>query len=182
MNKLKDIMKKFNLSKKNAVLLLCALLSVVLLIASEFTGDDTESSKLQENVRISSEEYIEKQEERLKDLLEGIDGAGKVEVMITLESCYENIYLKDSTVKTKTDNDDFSKEEEENYITVKNSSNIEEGVIIKVYEPVVKGVAVVAEGGNNTEIKMAIIETVSAVFNINSANISVEKMKPERME
>ena len=35
-----------------------------------------------------------------KGLLETIDGAGEVEVMITLESCYENVYLKDKNLKT----------------------------------------------------------------------------------
>jgi stage III sporulation protein AG len=97
--------------------------------------------------------------------------------MITLESCYENVYLKDKNLKTETGNGDFKEETDETYIMAKTSSNTQEGVIIKVYEPVVKGVAVVATGGENEKVKMAIIETVSAVFNIDSTNISVEKGK-----
>jgi ABC-type uncharacterized transport system ATPase subunit len=117
-----------------------------------------------------------------KELLEAIDGAGEVEVMITLESCYENVYLKDKNLKTESGNGDFKEESDETYIMAKTSSNTQEGVIIKVYEPVVKGVAVVATGGESEKVKMAIIETVSAVFNIDSTNISVEKMKTERKE
>jgi stage III sporulation protein AG len=124
----------------------------------------------------------EKMEEKLKELLEAIDGAGEVEVMITLESCYENVYLKDKNLKTESGNGDFKEESDETYIMAKTSSNTQEGVIIKVYEPVVKGVAVVATGGESEKVKMAIIETVSAVFNIDSTNISVEKMKTERKE
>ena len=182
MIKFKDVFGKLSKSKKNLVLIICSVLAVILLIVSEFATSDKKESELDVNTGVSSAEYIENQEEKLQSLLETIDGAGNVEVMITLESCYENVYLKDSSLKTESKEEDFKEEQEETYIMAKTGSNTQDGVIIKVYEPVVKGVAVVAEGGGNENIKMAIIETVSAVFNINSTNISVEKMKPERME
>ena len=182
MSSVKEIFKKLNLSRKNAVLRVCSFFAIVLLIFSEFSGAEEKNEDFTVGTGVSSGEYIKTQEEKLEALLENIDGAGEVSVMLTLESCYENVYLKDSAVKTEKKSDDFSKEEQESYITVKSKTNDEQGVIIKVYEPVVKGVAVVAEGGNKTETKIAILETVSAVFNINSANISVEKMKSEGMK
>jgi len=182
MIKFKDIFSNLSKNKKNLVLIICSALAVILLVVSEFATNEKETSELDVKTGISSTEYIENQEEKLEELLQKIDGAGEVEVMITLESCYENVYLKDSTLKTQSTNDDFKEEQEENYIMAKTGSNTQSGVIIKVFEPVVKGVAVVATGGDNEKIKMAIIETVSAVFNINSTNISVEKMKPERTE
>ena len=48
--------------------------------------------------------------------------------------------------------------------------------MVKVYEPAIKGVAVVAQGADNIKVKNAIIQTVCAVFNISSARVSVEKM------
>lgn len=182
MIKLKEIFESLNKSKKNLVLIICAFLAVVLLIASEFATNDENEKMVDVKTGVSSNDYIKNQEKKLKELLEKIDGAGEVEVMITLESCYENVYLKDSSLKTESTEDDFKEEQDETYIMVKTGSNTQEGVIIKVYEPVIKGVAIVAEGGGSENIKMAIIETVSAVFNINSTNISVEKMKPERMK
>ena len=142
-------------------------------------------NKLKEKIKKShfvKDALMEKWRTPSKELLEAIDGAGEVEVMITLESCYENVYLKDKNLKTESGNGDFKEESDETYIMAKTSSNTQEGVIIKVYEPVVKGVAVVASGGESEKVKMAIIETVSAVFNIDSTNISVEKMKTERKE
>jgi stage III sporulation protein AG len=85
-------------------------------------------------------------------------------------------------LKTESTSGVFKEEKEENFVMAKTGSNTQDGVIIKVYEPVVKGVAVVAAGGDDEKVKMAIIETVSAVFNINSANISVEKMRFEGMK
>ncbi len=177
----KEVLKKLSGNKKNMVLIICAFIAVVLLVASEFAESEADEN-LDVKTGVSSEEYIKKQEEKLKTLLEAIDGAGEVEVMLTLESCYENVYLKDSSLKTESYDKEFKEEQEESYIMAKTGSNTQEGVIIKVYEPVVKGVAVVATGGDSEKVKMAIIETVSAVFNINSVNISVEKMKTERTE
>ena len=182
MIKFKDVFNKLSKNKKNLVLALCSVLALVLLLVSEFTSTNSSDSSEKANGYVSSENYIKEQEEKLKELLEAIDGAGEVEVMITLESCYENVYLKDKNLKTESGNGDFKEESDETYIMAKTSSNTQEGVITKVYEPVVKGVAVVATGGESEKVKMAIIETVSAVFNIDSTNISVEKMKTERKE
>ena len=182
MIKFKDVFENLKKDKKKLILMGCSVLALVLLIISELASSNVGETKANVETGVSSAEYIEIQEEKLKCILETIDGAGKVEVMITLESCYENVYLKDSSLKTQSTEEDFKKEEAETYVMAKKDSNTQEGIIIKVYEPVVKGVAVVAEGGGNENIKLAIMETVSAVFNINSTNISVEKMNPERME
>lgn len=183
MVKAKELLKKLSPNKKSLVLAIVAVLAIVFLIFSEFateTAEEAEEEILKTGV--ASTEYIKTQEEKLALLLEKIDGAGEVEVMITLESCYENVYLKDSTLKTESTKGIFKEEQEESFIMAKTGSDTQNGIIIKVYEPVVKGVAVVASGGDNETVKMAIIETVSAVFNINSTNISVEKMVSEGME
>ncbi len=183
MVKAKELFKKLSPNKRNLVLAIVAVLAIVFLIFSEFATEASQEDEADSiETGVASTEYIKMQEEKLALLLEKIDGAGEVEVMITLESCYENVYLKDSTLKTESTKGIFKEEQEESFIMAKTGSDTQNGIIIKVYEPVVKGVAVVASGGDNENVKMAIIETVSAVFNINSTNISVEKMVPERME
>ena len=181
MMKIKDALKSLTASKKNLALAVFSVVAVIFLLASELSGEvQKEKGEANISAGISAEEYIEEQEKRLALLLEKIDGAGEVEVMITLETCYENVYLKDSSLKTESTKGVFKEEVEDNFIITKNGSDAQNGVLIKVYQPVIKGVAVVATGGDNESVKMAIIETVSAVFNINSTNISVEKMEPER--
>jgi stage III sporulation protein AG len=183
MAKVKELFKKLSPNKRNLVLAILAVLAIVFLIFSEFAAEASEEDAEESfETGVASTEYIKMQEEKLALLLEKIDGAGEVEVMITLESCYENVYLKDSTLKTESTKGIFKEEQEESFIMAKTGSDTQNGIIIKVYEPVVKGVAVVASGGDKENVKMAIIETVSAVFNINSTNISVEKMATERME
>ena len=97
--------------------------------------------------------------------------------MITLESCYENVYaIKESYVEER-DDASSKKESEEEYILVKNGSSNEECLLVKVFEPQIKGVAVVAEGADSSSVKNAITQTVCALFNISSAKVSVEKME-----
>ena len=62
---------------------------------------------------------------------------------------------------------------------VKSGSGTEECLVVKVYEPVVKGVAVVAEGADNAQVKKAITETVCALFDISTNKVSVIKKYEE---
>lgn len=94
--------------------------------------------------------------------------------MITLENCYENVYAKGYNEKQDSEENSQKYESEEDYIIVKNGSNNEECLVIKVYEPTVKGVAVIAEGAGNAKVKNAITQTVCALFDIDSTKVSVE--------
>ena len=176
MNDLFEKLKNLKIGKRNIILVVSAVLIMILLLISEiFTFGNTENIP-KENTEIYSAQYIEKTEKELEALLEKISGAGEVRVMITLENCYENVYAKGYSEKSENKNDLLKSESEEEYIIVKNGSNTEECLVIKVYEPTVKGVAVIAEGAGNTQVKNAITQTVCALFDISTARVSVEKM------
>lgn len=164
--------------KRNIILCIIGAIALLIIVVSElFTGDNIPSP--QENRSEYAEDYIERTEKELCSILEDIDGAGRVEVMITLESCYENVYAKGHS--TQKDVDDLGEQSQltEEYVIVKNGSGTEECLVVKVYEPVVKGVAVVAEGADNAQVKKAITETVCALFDISSNKVSVIKKYEE---
>lgn len=176
MNDLLENLKNLKIGKKNIVLIAVAILMILVLLLSEvFTSGNTENIS-KENTEIYSSQYIEKTEKELEALLENISGAGDVRVMITLENCYENVFAKGYSEKNDNKTDSQKSESEEEYIIIKNGSNNEECLVVKVYEPTVKGVAVIAEGAGNTQVKNAITQTVCALFDISSAKVSVEKM------
>ena len=176
MNDLLDNLKNLKIGRRNVALVVIAVVIMLLLLLSElFTNDNTDAVSKEDSEAYASQ-YIEKTEKELETLLEGINGAGKVRVMLTLENCYENVYARGYNEKSENKNDSFKSETEEEYIIVKNGSNTEECLVIKVYEPTVKGVAVIAEGAGNTQVKNAITQTVCALFDISSARVSVEKM------
>ena len=176
MNDLLKNIKKLNIGKKNIVLVAIAALIMLLLLVSELFTSDNNENLSKENTEIYSAQYIEKTEKELEALLEKINGAGDVRVMITLENCYENIYAKGSKEKRDDTENSMKYESEDEYIIVKNGSNTEECLVIKVLQPTIKGVAVVAQGAGNATVKNAITQTVCALFDISSAKVSVEAM------
>ena len=177
MNDILENLKNLKIGKKNLILVAIAIFIMVLLLVSEFLTPENTESISKENTEIYSSQYIEKTEKELEALLENISGAGEVKVMITLENCYENVFAKGYSEKNDSKTDSQKSESEEEYIIIKNGSNNEECLVVKVYEPTVKGVAVIAQGAGNTQVKNAITQTVCALFDISTAKVSVEKMK-----
>lgn len=175
---MKEILKRIKLSempKKNIVLIGLAVGAVLLLLLTEISGG-AEENVSSENTAAYASEYTKDIEKRLEGILSEIDGAGEVEVMVTLESCYENVYAKGYSTKSQSGDTEAQEEITEEYIIVKQGSNNEECLVVKVYEPEVKGVAIVAQGADKLSVKTAITETVCAVLNVSSAKVSVEKM------
>lgn len=172
----KNILSGLKLSKKNIAMIILAVVALLLLLFSELSGENQKEKSSEENATVYAEDYIKETEKRLENVLSDVSGAGKVKVMITLESCYENVYAKGYTSKSKESENEESEEAAEEYVIVKQGSNNEECLVIKVYEPRVKGVAVIAQGADNINVKQAITDTVCALFDISSASVSVEKM------
>lgn len=177
MNELVKKLKNIKLSKKNKLLIIASAVILTLAFVGEIIATESEEPVTTDNTAQYAAQYIEKSEKELEALLEKINGAGEVRVMMTLENCYENVYAKGYSSKAEQNESSSEIETDEEYVVVKKGSNNEECLVIKVYEPTVRGVAVVAEGAGNTSVKTAIIETVCAVYNISSARVSVEEMK-----
>lgn len=174
MNEFVKKIKDVKLDKKNKIILLIGALALVFLLLSEIGGEAEEVSVTRDSASYSAE-YTKKIERQLEDILSEINGAGRVQVMVTLDTCYENVYAKGYSAKTEENDVETQNETEEEYIIIKKGSNNEECLVVKVYEPQIKGVAVVAEGADNIKVKKAITETVCALFDISSAKVSVEK-------
>lgn len=177
MNDLLENLKKLKIGKKNIVLIFVAVFIMLLLLLSEIFFEGDKEIVAKENEEVYSSQYIEKTEKELESILENIKGAGQVKVMITLENCYENVFAKGYSEKTDNKTDSQKSESEEEYIIIKNGSNNEECLVIKVLQPSIKGVAVIAQGAGDIQVKNAITQTVCALFDISTAKVSVEKMK-----
>ena len=69
-----------------------------------------------------------------------------------------------------------AKQYEDNYIIVK-TDNGEEGMLLKVTQPKIRGVAIVCRGGNSPQVRQSITDTVTAVLDISSARVNIAAMK-----
>ncbi len=177
---MKEILNRFRekkLPKKSVALIIGAVIILGVLVFSEASNGNVSTD---EDGVITAEEYVKSTEKSLERLLSDINGAGDVRVMLTVEACYENVYAKSYDSKGQQTEGGAENELSEEYVIVKKGSNNEECLVIKVYEPTVKGVAVIAEGADNIKVKTAITDTVCALFDISAARVSVEKMKADK--
>ena len=135
----------------------------------------------QDDMNLNS--YTKDLEQRLAQILSGIDGAGKVDVMITLKSSSEKVLDKDveSDQETTTENDSQGGTRQTGRSNRKEStvysggSTNESPYISKELSPEIEGVVVLADGGGNSIVKENITEAVQALFDIAPHKIKIMK-------
>ncbi len=172
------ISEKTKLSKK---LLLCVFLlasGVAGLLISELSEASEISSAQVTTVTAESgeEEYVLKLEERLTLLISRIEGVGSVTVMVTLESSVEDVYLHNFDYGENIDSGGKSNIEQKDEYVIVDDGQSENGIVVRVNQPKIRGVAVVCEGGGSDVIRTRITETVTALLDISSARVSVSEM------
>lgn len=172
LNQIKSLIFK---DKKVLLLVVLSLIGILFLLITEFSAANDKEN--QEVKTVSTDEYAEKMESKLEEIISSVDGAGETVVMVTLDSGEENIYAKEIKSDEDSKGDDKSNKYEYEYVVVKNGSSTESGMLLKVIEPGVRGVAIVCDGGDNASVRENIINTVSAVLDIKTNKISVCKRK-----
>lgn len=173
--KKEKIVELIKTDKKIAVMLLIGIVGILLIIISEFIPNKDKTEIKKEDNEIVYD-YIQENEKKLKNIISKIDGAGKVEIMITLKSGEENKYAVNISSQNKND-EKLNENKTENEYVVIDGANGDECILLKTEFPQVQGVVVVCEGGDNSRIKNDITNAVSALLNISTNNISVLKMK-----
>ncbi len=185
---------KLSKEKKEKVIILFLLGVFFLLIAtpaSSFSGKDKKSAGEKEEAvpdksieNNKKDEYIEELENKLEQTIGGMEGAGKVLVMITLKDNGEKILDKNQPYESRTE-----KSSEEGKATESTSIKsdqetvlIEEGgdttpIVVQELYPDIEGVVVVCEGGDNSELALHIKEAVEALFSIDAHKIVVCKLQ-----
>lgn len=160
------------------------LVAVLLLVSGAavlFFSETSESKKVlvtdaAVTEKTDADEYITDLENRLTSMISLIDGAGETRVMITLESGSEEIYLHDYDYGENNDpSGKNSLERKDEYVIVDGETG-EKGIVVRVAEPRIRGVAVVCKGADSETVRSRIVETVTALLDISSARVSVAKM------
>lgn len=177
-NLLEKISKKTHLNKRLILTVALLVAGISALLLSELVPPSravptlTTTAYRQDDVY----EYERKLEERLVSMVSSIEGAGRTKVMVTLESGSEDIYLHDYNYGENIEpSGENSMERKDEYVIVDGSAG-EQGIVVRVAEPKVRGVAVVCDGGGSELVREQIVRTVTALLDISSARVSVAKM------
>lgn len=187
MNKIVSLLpEKLKKDKKLLVIMFLGILAIILLLLSEITGSREEKRDADVRTEIKQvdiESYSEDIEKRLTELISSIDGAGRTRVMVTIKCGAEQVYAENVEIENEVEGangieTEIKSKREGEYIIL-NTGSGESGMLLKVLQPEIKGVAVVCEGADFAKVRKDVTEAVSAVLGISSARISVTKMVTE---
>ncbi|MCI8550165.1 MAG: stage III sporulation protein AG [Lachnospiraceae bacterium] len=184
------IKKAQKLKTETWVLLLLAgiLLLVIVLPTDKKEEPQTEETIPQKetvNAERELEVYVRELEKRVEEFLTSIEGAGKTQVMLTVESGGETILQADTSLEQKsvseTDSEGgvgFTEEISQSSQTVLFGGE-NAPYVTKELCPRVTGVLVAAEGGDNAVVKAEISAAMEALFDVPPHKIKVLKRVKE---
>jgi len=132
----------------------------------------------QEEKKVSSgETAVISQEENLQEalgrILSKVEGAGKVEVLLT-EKRGEEILFQTDEQRSQSDN---SLNQERQTILVENSDRQKTGLVRQVNPPVFQGAVVISQGADSATVRLALVEAVMGATGLPSNSIKILKMK-----
>lgn len=173
------------------ILLLCGVLLLIIALPMDTgTQNDTDemTGKGTESVGTDSYSYARYLEKHLEEILSQVKGAGEVRVMITLTDSGERIVEKDTESTTETIKEEDSQggsrttmNDSRSETSIYNSGSGEglnsagEPYVTKEKTPVVGGIIVIADGGDNGVVVQNITEAIQALFDIDTHKIKVMK-------
>ena len=156
--------------KKDKKLLFIVILGFSGMLLLLFSGNTkTEAAPKENNGEISA---VEKElEEKLASLVKTVEGAGRVKVMVTVDSLEERTVA----INTQNENGENKSEYKSEYVIVENSGD-SDGLLLKITAPVIRGVGITCEGADTASVKQEIIRLVSAALGVPVNRIWVTDM------
>ncbi len=165
------LVEKFK-EKKTAVITVLGVVGLFLIMISTVLPDKKQpapTAEISDNIQ-DNESYRIETENRLEEFLEKVDGAGDVEVYLTVGSSERYIYVSEGK-KVKSDN----KTEEENKYVIFGSEK--EPLVETVETPEITGAVIACTGGGSPVVEERIYKAASAALGISTSKIYVTKMK-----
>ena len=167
--KLGKILEKFTIKSliekiKNNKILSYVLIAILLIVAVLFfTFNKTNKGKTE----VESVDYVTRLENRLENVLSNVEGAGRVKVVITLESGMETV-LAYKTITTETADG----------IEIEQTPILVNGKTVTLMEkyPKINGVLIVVEG-NSISVRTRIQQATTSLLDVNLSQIEILTMK-----
>ncbi len=132
--------------KIKKIIIAAGFIGIALIFLSTFVNFQFTENKEEETANLFSvEKYREETQESIKEMIESIEGVGRANVLLTIENSVECVYLENNTTKAKE------------------------------IEPVVRGVVVSCQGGDNPVVVQRVLSAVTKALNISTAKVCVTK-------
>ena len=179
----KDKILSFDKKRTVENLIILIIIGIVIIISGRILFGGKEKGSGSINSGLENETYQEVSarkeekddlEEKMESILSRIEGAGKVEVMITYMSnkelvpAYNSKVNESSTVEKDSEGGTrniIEKQTEKNVI-YEEGNNLKKPLIIKEMLPEIKGVVVVAEGAKDLEVKDSLLRAAQVLAGV----------------
>ncbi|MFQ9140223.1 MULTISPECIES: stage III sporulation protein AG [unclassified Roseburia] len=190
MMKMQDFMQKIKekkLKRSDWLILVLAGILILIIALPTDTKEKKQAEEAKENISKENntmEASKDEIERKLEDILEKIDGAGDVKVMITYQDSGTQVVEKDkNTSENSLEESDSTggvrstKEQQLQESTVYEEADAGNTPFVsKELLPKVEGILIVASGGDNQKVKQNISEAVLALFQVEAHRIKIVKM------
>ena len=163
LSKLKSNMLSY-IQKYKFVALILLLGIFFLLIPTNTSKENSKSVVLPipEQAHISQDDLI--------SILENIKGAGRVDVLLSLEHSAQTDYQQDTDSGNATGG-------RQTTVTVTDTNRNESGLIKKTNAPTYRGAIIVCDGADDPTVHLSIVSAVANITGLRTNQISVLKMQ-----
>ena len=169
-----------NNKKVSMTIFVVGIIGILLIFISDTfaKNDKNESAIITEN-DLSESEYCSLIESRIAEIIKSLTGNDNTNVIVTLDSTYEYVYLNEKDISndyTNENNAETKKKDNssEKYIIVEDSSGNERPLIVTTLSPKIRGVVIIYDY-NGVQIDDEIKSAVMAALDISSSKIFVSK-------
>lgn len=126
----------------------------------------------------TNEQYEQRYQEMVAQLVRGIEGVGRASVVVTLESGVEYVYETEENKTADTQNNESTTYSQKNSLQrktllVEDDNGRKKPLLKTTLEPKVRGVVVVCEGGGDVRVVERVTTAVTTALGVSSARVAV---------
>ncbi len=181
---LEGVKALFSEERRGRVLMAVGILGMLLVLFSQCSfSDRADTSTQTDSASISAEEYTKALEKRLGNLIESMEGVGRAQVMVTLESSAQMVFATEEKVQTDRMQDVTGEEKRREQVSGNSQSSLvlvdggngKRPLVKTQLEPTVRGVVVVCAGAESKVVSARIIDVVTTALGIGANKVCVVK-------
>lgn len=177
LNKIPVLKKIKNIKHFEIIIALIFVAILLLIYFNGFSFGGSSSSSTTVNYALgNNEQFVENLENKLKNVLSNIEGAGNVNVMVSLSSGYEIVIAKSEEEKTTTTQNSNGTSSSVTVVTdpiIIEQNGVRQPIILMEVLPKIKGIIVVSSGADNVKVKLDLLTAVQALVEISTENIQI---------
>ena len=159
-----------NNRKMRSNILLALLLGIVLLVAGRGFSQTEEKETVLSEAEVS---ICRETEQRMSDILSGVEGAGMVDVMLTYRQMEEKTIAQNESREESGE----TLRTEQTAVLLENANGDVNPFILTERGPVVEGVVITAQGADQPSVAAALHQAAQALLDVPAHKVAILKMK-----